>query len=103
MNRRSTLAQRYADVVAALPPDRQRAADLADLCYTAQCGRNHYPHRLSITAPTATELQAQLTTYAQNAGTPIEAGMAYGYAPKGQKAKVAFLYRPGRSICQHGP
>ncbi|MBX3016062.1 MAG: amino acid adenylation domain-containing protein [Caldilineaceae bacterium] len=47
--------QRYRDYLASQP-----TLDLADLCFTANTGRDHFAHRLSVVASTLAEAQAAL-------------------------------------------
>ncbi len=49
--------------------------DLADVCYTSNLGRGHYPHRLAILAATEAQLRERLATSvaAINGGLPGEA------------------------------
>ena len=66
------------------------AAALADLCYTAQTSRTHFPHRLAIPAASVAVLQEQL---AQISSGEKPAGVATGYAVPDQAApKIAFLF-----------
>ncbi len=64
--------------------------DLADVCYTAQAGRSHFEYRLSLTAPTATEMQQLLADFQRQQAHP---GIKQGKVPKYRVApKTAFLF-----------
>ncbi|MEZ4737711.1 MAG: type I polyketide synthase, partial [Caldilineaceae bacterium] len=79
------LAQRYHDFLQANP-----TVALGDLCYTAYSGRNHFAHRLSITAATQAQLQAQLAAYTAGQAEP---GIQPAFLPEHQApAKIAFLF-----------
>src|SRR5262249_53351821 len=56
------LAARYETHVAARPH-----LELADMCFTANTGRTHFPYRFSVVAASSTELQEQLRTHRQYA------------------------------------
>ncbi|MDD5034785.1 MAG: amino acid adenylation domain-containing protein, partial [Methylococcaceae bacterium] len=53
------LALRYADYLREHP-----AIALADLCYSANTGRNHFDHRLAAVAQNGVQLEAQLRAFA---------------------------------------
>ncbi len=52
------LAGRYATALA------KPSLNLADICFTANVGRSHFAHRLSLSADTTATLQSQLTAFA---------------------------------------
>ena len=58
---------------------------LADLCYTASVGRNHFNHRLAVTAQSSAQLQKQLSSYLAGKATGIVSNVE-------QKAKIAWLF-----------
>ncbi len=63
---------------------------LADICYTANTGRSHFRHRLTLAASSRQDLQAQLAAY--RAGE-IQPGVVQGCVPMTLGApKVAFLF-----------
>ena len=78
------LAARYAERLAADPD-----VSLADVCFSANTGRSHFPHRLAAVAGTAADLAGQLTDFVD--GLPVDepvTGTAGG-------ADVVFLF-PGQ-------
>ncbi|MBD2091228.1 acyltransferase domain-containing protein [Microcoleus sp. FACHB-1515] len=54
----SQLAEQYEKHLIAHPDQ-----SVADVCFTANCGRSHFPYRLSLTAASATELCDQLSAF----------------------------------------
>ncbi len=76
------LAEQYSDFLQHHP-----TLAIGDLCYTAYTGRNHFSHRLAITAPSLAELQTQLTVYNQG---KQESGTQQ--ATSKPSPKVAFLF-----------
>jgi acyl transferase domain-containing protein/NADPH:quinone reductase-like Zn-dependent oxidoreductase/thioesterase domain-containing protein/acyl carrier protein len=73
-------AQRYVDFLASTD------ASLADVCYTAACGRSHFVHRLAVTCTTKDELSAALANYiADKPTSAVSTGRA-------SEKKVAFLF-----------
>ncbi|MCB0085475.1 MAG: type I polyketide synthase, partial [Caldilineaceae bacterium] len=83
------MAQRYA-VFLATPPAAD--VDLGDICYTSHTGRNHYSHRLSVTAASLAEMQQTLAAYAATPGDQLGDAIATGHVGKTQKPKIAFLF-----------
>lgn len=77
------LADRYATQLAAQPD-----MSLANLCYTANTGRNHFAHRLSVISESRAELQEKLAAGAT--GTQ-KMGLMTGQAPT-VRPKIAFLF-----------
>jgi len=84
------LAGRYAGWLAEHP-----GAPVPDVCYTANVGRAHFPHRLAvITDPgqpcdAVAALHRRLVAYA-NGENP--AGVILGHAPRAEKPVLAFLF-----------
>ncbi|MCX6046451.1 MAG: type I polyketide synthase, partial [Chloroflexi bacterium] len=79
------LAQRYHKFL-----QQQPESALGDLCYTSHAGRNHFAQRLSLTATSLAQLQANLAIYATGQSSP---DIMQGSAPEHQApAKVAFLF-----------
>lgn len=79
----ATLAKRYASHLAAHPQ-----LELGDVCATANTGRTHFDHRLSMTATTTEDLVARLTAFGQGLTTEVATGHSKGDI----KPKVAFLF-----------
>ncbi|PZN81690.1 MAG: short-chain dehydrogenase [Candidatus Methylumidiphilus alinenensis] len=77
------LAQRYADYLHG--PD---AARLADVCFTANTGRAHFAHRLSVVAQSNAELAANLAQF--NVGVP--SSVCAGQSQLDEPPKIAFLF-----------
>ena len=83
------LVAQYRDRVQELPED-DRAA-LADVCFTANSGRSHLAHRVSVSADSATAIVAGLDAWLAGSPHPrVLAGVAASEAPR-----VAFLF-PGQ-------
>jgi amino acid adenylation domain-containing protein len=79
------LARSYAGFLA-----RHPGLSLGDICHTAQAGRNHFGHRLSVIADTQERLRVRLAAYAE--GKPAD-GLFQAQAPSQQAAsKLAFLF-----------
>ncbi len=62
---------------------------VADICYTANTGRTHFPYRLAISAGSALQLRERLATF--GAGK-ANAGMQNGYVSPQTESKLAFLF-----------
>lgn len=76
------LARRHATYLSGTP-----SAPLADVCYTANVGRSHFNHRLSIIASTQEELRERLEAH------PILTGAdGPDIVPSSQKPKIVFLF-----------
>ena len=76
------LAQKYQKYLAANPD-----LDLANVCFSANSGRSHFQHRLSILASTTAELKDKLTAFnTDRKGKDIYRGEANG------EPKIAFLF-----------
>lgn len=80
------LVQRYLEHLAGHP-----SVDLADLAYTAQLGRAHFPCRLAAVAATAEELSEQLQAFVAGESAP---GLACPPAAP-QRPRIAFLFTGG--------
>jgi acyl transferase domain-containing protein/protein-L-isoaspartate O-methyltransferase len=79
------LCQRYENFLAESP-----AVDMADLCHTANAGRSHFAHRLSLIARDAEEMRARLAAAAKGGEAP---GLSRGHAPENrERPKIAFLF-----------
>ena len=76
------LAQKYQKYIAANPN-----LDIANICFSANSGRSHFQHRLSIIASTTAELRDKLITFnTDRKGKDIYRGKADG------EPKIAFLF-----------
>ncbi len=71
---------------------RPDAPALADVCFTANTGRNTWPHRLAVTASSNADLSARLESFAQGRAAP---GLHHGEVKRGAAPRVVFLY-PGQ-------
>ncbi|MCX6048171.1 MAG: beta-ketoacyl synthase N-terminal-like domain-containing protein, partial [Chloroflexi bacterium] len=79
------LALRYKNYFA-----NQPHLDLADVGYTANVGRTHFPHRLSLTAESMSQMQQKLADYLFQ---EQPAGVSQGYRSDRQPVpKVAFMF-----------
>lgn len=78
----AALSQRYIDYLSANP-----ALSPADLCFTANSGRAHFPYRLGVVGSSLEELRSKLVA-AQNDYTTT--GILGGKAKA--RAKIAFLF-----------
>ena len=89
------LAQRYAEHAAATTD-----WPLPDVAFTANCGRQHFSHRLACVASSAGEAQEKLRHFARGqvpaGGFRAEAG--HTPPPRGLP-----LLRPRRTVRRHGP
>jgi acyl transferase domain-containing protein len=63
-NSRRELAQQYISYLEKNPDTK-----LSDLCFSANCGRSHFIHRLAITANSVQDLQAKLTAFVSDKPT----------------------------------
>jgi acyl transferase domain-containing protein/aryl carrier-like protein len=76
------LAQKYQKYIAANPN-----LDLANICFSANSGRSHFQHRLSILADSTAELKDKLTAFnTDRKGKDIYRGEADG------EPKIVFLF-----------
>ena len=83
------LALAYRDRVQALPGDD--GAALADLCHTANSGRSHQAHRLSVSGETGSAIAAGIDAWLHGTSHPrVLAGVAGGDVPR-----IAFMF-PGQ-------
>ena len=81
---RKDLAERYQQYLAGNPD-----ASLADVCFTANAGRSHFPYRIAFVAPSSSVLEKQLQEFLAT-GSPTD--LVYqGVAPS-TSPKVAFLF-----------
>lgn len=78
-----SLAGRYVDFLA-----QNLQQPISDLCYCANVGRSHFPHRLCVAASSIEEISRKLAAYRDD-GT--NAGIITGMAKK-RNAPVAFLF-----------
>jgi acyl transferase domain-containing protein/acyl-CoA synthetase (AMP-forming)/AMP-acid ligase II/pimeloyl-ACP methyl ester carboxylesterase len=78
------LARRYTNYLTA-----HSKIDLADLCFTANSGRNHFEHRLSIIADSIPQLQAQLNNYCTGNKTT---GLISSQVTKTNRQEIVFLF-----------
>ncbi len=74
----------YAEQLASLS-----SASLADICFSANRGRSHFAHRLSVLAENVQQLQERLSALAQ--GKPVYEAMR-GSGRANKRAKIAFLF-----------
>jgi len=79
-----TLACRYRDYLAKNPDQ-----SLPDLCYTANVGREHFAHRLSLRAESVAQLSERLDAFIAGART---GGSASRHTYTNHRPKVAFLF-----------
>lgn len=77
------LAQRYTDFLLA-----HLDVSLPDVCFTANTGRSHFNHRLSVVASSTQELQKKLATTTEQQAL----GVFQGRVQDTNRAKVAFLF-----------
>ncbi|NYG35449.1 SDR family NAD(P)-dependent oxidoreductase [Sphaerotilus montanus] len=79
------LARRHAERLRSAPH-----TDLGDLCATAFTGRNHFNHRLALTADTAAGLLGQLQAHVDDPADAVEGH--HGVVPGQGTPKIAFLF-----------
>lgn len=79
------LARRHAERLRSAPH-----TDLGDLCATAFTGRNHFNHRLALTADTAAGLLDQLQAHVDDPAGAVEG--RHGVVPSQGAPKIAFLF-----------
>lgn len=77
------LAQQYEKHLAANPD-----VALKDLCFSANCGRSHFPYRMSVVAASSTELADKLVDF--NAGQEVRSL----FKGKATDPKIAFVFAP---------
>ncbi|HBB35614.1 MAG TPA: short-chain dehydrogenase [Cyanobacteria bacterium UBA9273] len=73
------LAQRYANFLSSNPE-----ASLADICFTANTGRSHFPYRLALSAASVTELKEHLAALSVTSVTKSVANQ--------KRPQIAFLF-----------
>ncbi|HEX2244530.1 MAG TPA: type I polyketide synthase, partial [Gammaproteobacteria bacterium] len=78
------LASRYVDYLAA----NSRVA-FADFCFSANTGRSHFNHRLSVVAESVTQAQKKLTAFVAGQERP---GVFKGKVLSTDNSKLAFLF-----------
>ena len=78
------LARRYETFLKTHPD-----ASLADVCFTANVGRSHFPYRLAVTADSTQQLRKRTGVFA--AGTRPTM-LVTGHVQSGSHPKVAFLF-----------
>ncbi|MGB5631252.1 MAG: beta-ketoacyl synthase N-terminal-like domain-containing protein [Waterburya sp.] len=78
------LARRYRDFSTSHPQ-----VELADLCFTANTGREHFPHCLGVVAESATQLSKQLDDFSQ--GKEVSQ-LVTGQVRRRRSPKIAFLF-----------
>jgi acyl transferase domain-containing protein/SAM-dependent methyltransferase len=78
----SDLASRYADRLADAPP-------LADVCFSANSGRSHFDHRLSVVGASTTEMREALLAFQDRQPHP---GLCAGAVHDSRRPRVAFLF-----------
>ena len=97
------LAQRYHTYLATHPN-----VSLADICFTSNCGRSHFPHRLSVVASSTAELSTKLGAYTASQETP---DIFRGQVQEATQPKIAWLFtgegsqyvRMGRQLYETQP
>lgn len=81
----STLAERYQEHLAQHPE-----LAIADLCYTANNGRDHFSHRVALVTKSVDQLRMQLASLSEG---EAGAGVYRNYTPEHRATpKVAFLF-----------
>jgi acyl transferase domain-containing protein/acyl-CoA synthetase (AMP-forming)/AMP-acid ligase II/acyl carrier protein len=78
------LAERYVGALAHAPDNT-----IADVCYTANAGRSHFPCRLSVLTSSVVQLRDGLAAFAR--GERV-AGLHYSTIQRAYRPKVAFLF-----------
>lgn len=79
-----SLAGRYSEWL-----QEHQEASLADVCFTANSGRLHFPHRLASAAGSSSRLRDQLSAFAGGGEAP---GLISGRLQQKQPPRVAFLF-----------
>ncbi len=80
-----TLAKRYQTQLM----QRQDLPALADICFTANTGRMHFPHRLTISAGSTLQLRERLAAFSAGRTNP---GVQSGLVQPQSGQKIAFLF-----------
>ncbi|MFB2880050.1 MupA/Atu3671 family FMN-dependent luciferase-like monooxygenase [Floridanema aerugineum] len=79
------LAEKYASYLRSHPE-----VSIADISYTANCGRSHFSHRLAVVTPSSNHLREQLINFA---GGKETSGLTSRQLPTQQKpTNIAFLF-----------
>ncbi|WP_292877327.1 non-ribosomal peptide synthetase/type I polyketide synthase [Nostoc sp. NMS1] len=78
------LVQRYQTFL-----ERNSAASLADICFTANTGRSHFDHRLAIAAESTIQLRETLDAFASGKQT---SKLVSNQLDSKQRPKIAFLF-----------
>ena len=81
------VVERYRTVLASTATERE----LADLCFTANAGRSHFAHRLSVQGANAADLDAALAAWQRREPRPTVVETVVG----AEGPRVAFLF-PGQ-------
>ncbi|MDJ0573937.1 MAG: type I polyketide synthase, partial [Xenococcaceae cyanobacterium MO_234.B1] len=79
-----SLANRYQQFLESHPE-----VSLADICFTANTGRDHFEHRLSVVTKSKVQLKEQLKAFSIGEKTT---GVASGNLTHNQRPKIAFLF-----------
>ena len=66
-----------------------RDISLADICFTANTGRNHFDYRLAVAAASTKELKTKLADFQPNGG---KSNLLYARITKEKRNKTAFLF-----------
>nr|MDJ0595120.1 type I polyketide synthase [Pleurocapsa sp. MO_226.B13] len=78
------LTQRYSNFLASHPEE-----SLENLCFTANTGREHFQHRLSIVTESKTQLYEQLNAFSEKKEIPQ---LVSGQVRRRKSPKLAFLF-----------
>ena len=78
------LARRYETFLETHPD-----ASLADVCFTANVGRSHFPYRLAVATQSTEQLREQMTAFA---GGIKSKRLVTAYVQSGTNPRVAFLF-----------
>ena len=73
---------------------RNDGARLADICYSANTGRSHFPHRLAVVGESAAQLASQLRAFSVGPGSTVR-------APGARTSDVVFVF-PGQHSWRAG-
>ncbi len=63
--------------------------NLADICFTANTGREHFSHRVAVIAKSVIQLQQKLADFTTDQATP---GIVYEQVQRTKRSQVAFLF-----------
>ncbi|MDM3847802.1 MAG: amino acid adenylation domain-containing protein [Aphanizomenon gracile PMC638.10] len=78
------LARKYTNYLQTHPE-----TSLADLCFAANTGRNHFEHRLAVVSDSVQQLQTQLSNFAENKPA---VGILHHHVTQRKISKIAFLF-----------